>query len=398
MSWNGLLKDEGGQSLILATLCLTAVAAVLALAVDVGFLFHAKRTLQTAADSAAVAGAGELKYGGATSAAKAAAAQNGISDGVNGTVTVNNGPASGPHMGDTSYVEVIVSQPQPGYFRRIFTSSSVTVKARAVAHPATGQACMYTLDPTASSEFWITGTAGINMPGCAVYDDSNASNALRQTGTSSLTAAWIGVVGGFSQNGSGSVTPTPTTGIAPVPDPLAWLPEPSVQGNCSNNIQYSNGSHTLNAGCYSGIKISGANTNVVFNSGTYVINGSIDISGSGTITGNGVTIYVTGGGSTSIEGSGALTFTAPTSGQYNGVLLFQSRSNTSTVKVTGSSATVFKGIIYCSKAPLEFTGTAGETLYMDLIAATVKAAGTFSLYNYASVNPNAPIQRATIAE
>src|SRR6185369_6774808 len=103
---------------------------------------------------------------------------------------------------------------------------------------------------------------------------------------------WIGVVGGFSQNGSGSVTPTPTTGIAPVPDPLAWLPEPSVQGNCSTDIKYSTGSHTLNAGCYSGIKISGANTNVVFNSGTYVINGSIDISGSGTITGNGVTIYV----------------------------------------------------------------------------------------------------------
>lgn len=397
MKQDGFLKDESGQTLIIAVLCFTSVAAVLALAVDVGMLFHAKRVLQTAADSGATAGAGELYYGGATAAAKAATAQNGISDGVNGTVTVNNGPTSGPHMGDANYVEVIVSQPQPGYFRRIFTSNAVTISARAVAHPAPGQGCVYVLDPTASKAFWITGTTGINMPGCSVYDDSNASDALRQDGNATLTAAWIGVVGQFS-GGSGSVTPTPTTGIAAVPDPLAWLTEPSVSPNCNNSIKVSNGTHTFNQGCYTGIKISGANSNVTLNPGTYVINGSVDISGSGTFTGNGVTIFVTGGGSTSIQGSGTLTLTAPTSGQYNGVLLFQSRSNTSTVKITGSSSNTFEGIIYCPTAPMQFSGTAGVTLYSDVIVDTIKASGNFYLYNYAIVNPDACTQRAAIAE
>src|ERR1035437_3215769 len=97
-----LLRGESGQVLIFAALCMTCVLGLVAFAVDVGVLLRAKRTMQTAADSAAVAGAAEIKFNDVTAAAKADTSQNGITDGVNGaTVKVNNGPSSGPNSRNT---------------------------------------------------------------------------------------------------------------------------------------------------------------------------------------------------------------------------------------------------------------------------------------------------------
>ena len=51
------LKEERGQMLVLVALSMTVLLGFLALAIDVGLLFRAKRNLQVAADAAAVAGA-----------------------------------------------------------------------------------------------------------------------------------------------------------------------------------------------------------------------------------------------------------------------------------------------------------------------------------------------------
>ena len=86
------LRDENGQALIITALCMTCLFGFAALAADVGIMLREKRLLQIAADSAAIAGALELNYSAAsvTSAAKAASAQNGFTDGSGGvTVTVN---------------------------------------------------------------------------------------------------------------------------------------------------------------------------------------------------------------------------------------------------------------------------------------------------------------------
>ncbi|HVC91368.1 MAG TPA: pilus assembly protein TadG-related protein, partial [Acidobacteriaceae bacterium] len=94
------LKDESGQATIITLLCMTCLLGFVGFAADVGTLLRAKRNMQIAADSAAIAGAAELTYGGMTTAADAAAAQNGVVVGVNGgTVTVNSPPTAGPYAG-----------------------------------------------------------------------------------------------------------------------------------------------------------------------------------------------------------------------------------------------------------------------------------------------------------
>src|SRR5665213_4193326 len=109
-------REESGQMLILVALNTALLFAFLALAIDVGLLFRAKRQMQVAADAAAVAGALDYKFNNsvtsAQAAGKAASASNGVTDGTNGSVvTINVPPTSGPYTGTAGFVEAIVSQP-----------------------------------------------------------------------------------------------------------------------------------------------------------------------------------------------------------------------------------------------------------------------------------------------
>src|SRR5271154_319686 len=170
---NGL-RDESGQSLVITAVCMTCMLGFVALATDVGIMLREKRLVQIAADSGAIAGALELNYADVTSAAKAASAQNGITDGTNGaTVTVNGppgGPLSGPYAGNANYVEVVVSQNQPTIFMRVFGLSAMSIVGRAVATLGPSQGCVYTLGAS-GTDITFNGAGNTNMPNCSVLDN-----------------------------------------------------------------------------------------------------------------------------------------------------------------------------------------------------------------------------------
>ena len=109
-------------------------------------------------------------------------------------------------------------------------------------------------------------------------------------------------------------------------------------GNCAAHPTTTNPATdaVLTPGTYcGGIYVGNGATNVTFSSGIYVINGGgLSFNGSGkTVTGNGVMFYLTGTNSTydsvAIQNGVSVTFSAPTSGTYQGVLFFQDRSITS---------------------------------------------------------------------
>ena len=143
---------ESGQATVMVALAMVGILGFTSLAIDVGMLFHTKRTLQTAADAAAVAGASEYPYTNATgvqNAAYAASSANGMTNGSNGvTVTVNNPPKGGSHTG-AGNVEVIVTQNAGTFLMGLFGKSSVPVAARAVAYKgAPSNACLYVMAPS----------------------------------------------------------------------------------------------------------------------------------------------------------------------------------------------------------------------------------------------------------
>ncbi len=409
-TWKCALKEESGQALVFMLLCMTCILGFVGFATDVGMLLRAKRVVQTAADSGAVAGAAELGQTDLTptAAALAATAQNGITNGSNGaTVTVNIPPqyATPAHTGSNCgpggdapcYVEVIVSQKQPTFFMKVFQNlfnlGPITVSARAVAALAKSNGCTYTLGSSGPG-IAVTGNATMDVPNCGIFDDSNSGNALDISGNAALNAKAIGVAGSYSNTGNGSVTPTPIPGMVPESDPLASLPEPSPSSypSCS---AYQPGSKTLTQGCYSGIMIAG-NTTLNLNPGLYVIDGDLTLSGNITVTGTDVTIYLMGG--TNISSNVTLDLTAPTSGVYNGVLFFQSRSNSNPAVIGGNSGSTLEGILYFPNASLTVTGNSGSTIYSDFIAQSLTLNGNASFQDYALVNGSSILTAARLVE
>lgn len=403
-----LAEASSGQVMVLVAIGLIALIGFAGLAVDVGGFWSARRSMQTAADAAALAGATALRLGDSTSgAADQASAANNYTNGSGGVVvTVNNPPTDGPYAGNSNYVEVIVSRPEPAYFLRVLGYNTVDVSARSVASSVNGPACLYALDPSASGALTVGGSSSVNLSCGAIVDSSDAT-ALNSNGGATLTAANIGVAGGY--DGSG-FTPTPVTGIAPASDPLSYLQPPTV-GPCNYyNVHAgtTSGTNYLYPGVYcGGVQISGNNP-VVFEPGIYILDGGgLKVTASSaTVSGTGVMFYDTYGysayGPIELSGSNTANLSAPTSGPYAGILFYQdprvplgSKGST----ITGSSGSTFDGAIYFPTTNITYSGSSSSNGYTIIVGDTVTVSGNSVLGdNYSSLGGNDPIRTTALYE
>lgn len=414
-------REAGQAVLLLVVLCMTLLLGFAGLATDVGLNFVAKRRIQTAADSAAIAGASEIGYpsdpssgctsngGSATGAVCAAALSdaklNGLTQGANGTtIVVNKPPAYGPHTSNSNYVEVIATQNQPTIFLGLFGWNPMPVTARAVAYPGTGssQGCVYTLD-TAANGITIKGTDRLSVPNCSVYVDSDV---YMNGASSSILAKGVGLVG--SKTGNGSITPTPLP-IHHIVDPLDYLSPPTVSDACvvASGL-------TLSQGHYCGIDTKSGN--VTLSAGLYVLDGDLCVGsscGNHTLTGTNVTIYMRSG-AIKVGGLGTLNITAEqctptltptgestgvcTDGAYNKILIFQSRTNNSDGSIQGSASTNLYGIIYMAHADLSLSGGTTQPLQVGIVVNKLLSNGSINLNGLPVSGGVYPIVAATLAE
>ena len=395
-----VLCDERGQAMVFSLLAMTVLFGFIGFAVDVGVLLRAKRAMQTAADSAAIAAALEYNYVDMTTAAHDAAAQNGVVIGTNGgAVTVNTPPVYGSYVGKTGYVEAIVSQDQPtGFMGMISHLTSMTVTARAVATNVASNKCIDTLGTT-GTDILMNGSVNLTATTCAITDNSKSSNALLANGSVTLNAQSIGVVGGVLQNGSVNINPNPVTGIAPESDPLAFLSPPANPGGCHSVVLNGSGPYApLQPGCYSGIVINGSGS-VTMDPGTYYMTGSLTVNGSPTVTGTGVTIYLAkNGASFTDNGSTTLNLSAPTSGDDNGILFYQSPADTSQLTINGSNSSKLQGIFYVPNATVVMNGSGSAKFYTAFVVNSLTFNGSGSLLDYASVNGGSPLTATRLVE
>ncbi|WP_425163823.1 pilus assembly protein TadG-related protein [Candidatus Binatus sp.] len=408
-----LAASAGGQVMVLVCVSLIALMGMIAVVTDFSFMQHQKNMMQTAADSAAMAGAEELNYGDQVAAGQTDAASNGYTNGVSSvTVTINNPPSTGPNTSNSAYVEAIVSKPEPTYFLRVLGVSTMTVSTRAVAYEGNGPNCIYVLNPSASGAFSANGNVSVTSS-CGLLVDSSSSSGLSVVGNVSITAPTIGVVGGFSAGGNSSLTPTPKTGVIAASDPLAYLQAPTV-GSCAHTNYSLNGNSgsastplQLYAGTYcGGITVHG-NAWLKFNAGTYVLaGGGMAISANTTMTGTGVTFYNTTGtggyGAISMNGNTQANLSAPTSGPLAGILFFQDRSIPSSgagSTITGNSSSTFDGAVYFPTTALSFNGNSSASGYSIVVANQLTLSGNASLgSNYSSLANGSPIKGTILAE
>jgi hypothetical protein len=391
-------KKEAGQALIFGVFALgLLLLGLMGLGIDIGYMRYEKRLQQSAADSAALAGAAEIPYGSSFISAAGshgasldgftvASTQSGCPptdpSGAVGTiaVTINYPPCSGLYSGKPEYVEAYVAVVQPTFFMKALGITSQTVTARAVAFWGSGVAknCVFTLGSpgTAIEGITVNGSPTLNAPTCGIDDNGNFDTS---GGDLDVTAGSVGVVGEATNNGGGGVTPTPITGIAPLGDPLATLTPPTVGTPITfrpDNI--------IPGSTYKSISINNGTVN--FPAGTYIVNGDMTISGNSTVTGTGVTFYITNGGDLTINGNTNVQLSAPTSGSYEGILFYQDPNDTSSARINGTNNSFFQGALYFPNALLDFGGT-GSTFNSDA-AYTLIVSGALRISGGATISIN----------
>ena len=413
-------NKQSGQVLIGVAFAMVVLAGFAGLVIDMGSLRHQKRLQQSAADSAAIAGATNLTYGGSawTIAGQNAAAQNGYTDGGGGLSACEGTPAvgttcvlvqhpadvtfngatipGGSHLANNDYVEAIVVKVQPTYFMKVFGVDSRTVIARAVATntgggPAGGGGCIYTLG-TPSAQLNVqgagvggTGNVKLNAPSCGIVDNGN----FVANGSVEMLAGSIGVGGQYSPPSQQQpctpgvlvqgVCPTPVTGMPYSGDPFATkYPIPSAPGSGTVAASTTGGSTvTYSPGSYTDITVNSTDK-AIFSPGLYYITGTFKINAGAyvcaggianfaaspfctedTVNG-GVTFYLAGASSSlQINGTSHVEMFAPNSGTYQGLLFYQDPVNTNLATINGTNDSFFQGVVYMPNADLEFAGTAG---------------------------------------
>jgi len=414
--------------LVLAALGMIVLLMMAGLGVDVGYLKYQKQQMQKAADAGALAAASALiTYGNLAgqlqilAAGQGDAEANGFKNGENGiSVVVNNPPktANDPFVGDTNYVEVIVSQARPTFFMKLAGYNTINVSSRAVATSVgSGSGCLYSLAPsgtTFSLAISSNGQTAQLSSNCGIMVASNSGSALNiANGDSMNTTANIGVVG--ECNGSDCQTLKTdgelTQSIAPFSDPLANRPAPTVP-QCTHPFTYvvsGPQNNSLSPGGYCGgisIQYSGP---VTFSPGTYYLEGGgLQVFGTPALNGNGVTFYNTNGPGgyqpINIAGTPSGTLAAPTSGDLAGILFFQDRSipyspsNASYINGTGGA--IYTGTLYFPTTGLTYNGAKVTDPYELIIAWQLTFLGNTTITNHYSSLPNgaSPIANAVLVE
>jgi Flp pilus assembly protein TadG len=378
--------DQRGNVLILTALTMPALLAMSGLAFEGASWYQAKRAMQNAADTAAVAAA---TNNGASyiSEARAVTAQYGFQNGAdNTTVTVSN-TVTCPVSGSTCY-SVSITKSLPLYFTKLIGySGNVTISgspgqqiasiAVAVEGTSPREYCILALATSGDTQALRTnGAPKADLTGCSVMSNSDA-----QCNGHDLKATY-GDAHGTSSGCGGKQT----SGVPTVSDSYSGLASNIPFNTCTSYPQAP--SKHKDPDLPSSNELSGS-----YNwSGNVQLCGDIQLTGDVTLTGsnavvvirngrldtNGYTIKTASGASATIvfsgdntsgythapTGKGTIDIAAPTTGNWKGVALYQDPGLTNGVDISeaGNSPTWnITGLVYLPHASVTFSGAVNKS-------------------------------------
>ena len=167
------IKNERGQSMVLALVFLTVLMGMSALVLDVGSWYRAHRAVQSTADASALAAAQALTD---TNEARAVATSYANKNG--GGIASSGGIVFSTKWMVNDTVAVKVTRPAPGFFAKLFGITSVNVTGRATARAFNVEAarfvapivvhykhpllhCTRNANPTCAPEFGVSTTLNL---------------------------------------------------------------------------------------------------------------------------------------------------------------------------------------------------------------------------------------------
>lgn len=404
---------QSGQAALMTAMSIPVLLGILGLVVDIGWDYWRAEACKTAATAAAMAAARQAQLAGAFTTANGIAVQstaancpasptsppsnnlmagclyaqqNGFVNSGKQLVRYTAGTTGSPVAGSNPsyWVRFTVTEKIPTLFASVlgYQNSIVSAKSTAGVFSSAQGACIYALDPNANSAISLGGNTDVEA-GCGVYDNSSSATALTCSNNTTLDAqgAAIDVTGGA--NCRGTVTPAPTTNQPTTADPFANVPAPSIPARCDSSgltagttvNMPSDGKYVI---CGGGIDMTG-NGSLSLPAGIYILTGGGINWHNGSVSGSGVTIYMTGPspGGTTINGNMVVNLSAPTSGTYRGMVIYRDRTLLSppSDKFNGGATMNFNGTIYVPGSAVTFNG-GNNSAITALIADTISFIGT----------------------
>jgi Flp pilus assembly protein TadG len=379
------VNGQRGQALLMATLTLVPTLGLIGFVVDTGWAQYQKVAVQSAAMSGATAAARAAQNASNFTCASGVTCQsatvcpstlntpsnpiqaaclyvkqNGFTNGsANATVKVDANTTAPPTVSGVSpsyWVRVTVTQKLPLTFLSVFGQQFANVSAESIGAVFGGASggCIYVMGTTGAD---ITMSGGGISTNCGVLINSTSAGAITSSGGAITGSGGAGTSihgAGTWLHSGGTITPAPSNGAPAVTDPFTSMNAITTSGLSDQpSVSMSSGSKTINPGIYtSAISLSGGSLTLA--SGTYYLEGGITMS-SGTITSaaGGVTIYAESG-SVDLSG-GTISLNAQTTGPYKGILIFQSRTNSSGLTMSGGTQT-YTGAVYALDATMSISG------------------------------------------
>jgi hypothetical protein len=402
---------QTGQTVIMFTLSLTVVFGMVGLVTDLGWAYYRKQTAQAAAQAAALATVkaamtmsggvcgshnvicpadvtcpSSIQVTGASNIDKGClyAQQNGYTTTPGKQkveIETGRGAINGVNVG--FWAAARVSEQLPLGFSVVTGNRQFNLTSRSIVGyiAPTNGGCIYVIAPHGTA---MTSNGNTQLTtGCGVWVNSDSATAINLSGgnttiTDTNPDTKVQIVGNYSCYGqtSGCITPPPQLGASSAGDPLAGI-DPPTAGSCTPMPSLNHGTVTIDPGTYCGSLSLQSSNDLVMNPGTYIFktdgNSSCGLSASGNanLTGHGVFMYIQDTCSVSFTGNGTVDLSAPTSGMYQGMLMFQARDDATPSSLTGGSGQILNGVVYFPDALLHYSG--GSSSNINSAAATIVA-------------------------
>jgi Flp pilus assembly protein TadG len=397
------IGNERGASIVIVGLALPALVGAMGLAAEISYWHLHHRAMQNAADAAAIAAATNSGANYATEA-KAVAANYGFTDG-SGSISVSaTNPATAPGCSANCYV-VSVTDQVPLFLSQVvgYTGSTtangkrvttITASAVAMAKPAYAY-CIVALAGSGAAGITAHGVPDANLNGCNVMSNTSAD----------CTGHDLNAHFGDAHTTSSGCGATQHSGRPIASDPYAALasniPANSCNGAYPQEPSGKNDPALPASNQWSGSYASASTTvvcgdqqlvgNTTLNNTVLVIeNGQLDTNGF-TLSGTGLTVVFTGtngGGYQHIPtGGGTLDITAPTSGAWSGVAIYQDPNLNTNVNISAAGNTPtwdISGMVYLPHSSVTLSGAVNKSSNGDscfnIVVDNITINGTGDIY------------------
>ncbi len=373
-------RDDDGSVLTIVGLGLMTIMGLATLVVDMSSAYALRTNLQNTADAAALAAVIELPEENEARTTALDYAEKNMPHADHGTTLKTADVVTGNWDGATrvftpagapmNAIQVITRRsqtngnPAPTFFARLFGKEGIDITASTIAVRGTTSPCLLALHPTVGRAL-DTGNRTLTANNCSIHVNSShtgqaiAGNPATPANPSGEYIADSICVNGGASSGP-SYSPAPDLGCSPIADPLADFNAPEV-GSCDHtNYSITSGGGTLDPGVYCGGLNINSNGTITLNPGHYVIqDGPFYVGGGADIDGEGVSFHLTGSDATiDVSGGGELTFSAPTTGEMAGMLIYADRNLVEGLEhnFKGGADVSYEGTIYAPTTDITFSG------------------------------------------